>query len=75
MNETHRRFFGFLTKMDFMYNYTHDTNVYEIVFGGSHGNLSYTTLARITYEDAWYRFDDERERELVTAVNLKKMFS
>ena len=25
--------------------------------------------------EVWSGFDDERERELVTAVNLKKMFS
>ena len=75
MNETHRRFFGFLTKMDLMSIYTPDTNELEILFGGSHGNLFNTTLALITYEDARYRFDDERESELVTAVNLKKMFS
>ena len=25
--------------------------------------------------EVWNRFDDERERELVTAVNLKKLFS
>ena len=75
MFETHRRFFRFLVRMDLGSIYRPDNNEYEIIFGRSHGHLFGASLSIITYKTARYRFDDERERELVTAVNLKKMFS
>jgi hypothetical protein len=75
MEMTSSRFFKFILKMDLTLRYQSHDKRFEIIFGRSWGKLFGTSVSHITSEDSWFRFDDERERELVTAVNLKRLFS
>jgi hypothetical protein len=77
MPATFFRFIESLRAKELTYEFDHVSGCYNVYFTDDSIVRKGRGVKLISFKssEVWRKFDDERERELVTAVNLKTLFS